>query len=42
MIVAFFLHLSRILHDTPADFRIRELIDVYEQGDVRKGLGSQY
>jgi hypothetical protein len=36
MIVAIFLHLSRILHDNPVSSRICELIDDSEQGGDRK------
>jgi hypothetical protein len=39
MIIALFLHLSRILHDNPVSSRICGLIDDGEQGGVRKLAG---
>jgi hypothetical protein len=39
MIVAIFLHLSRIIHDNPVSYRICELIDESEQGGTRKRAG---
>jgi hypothetical protein len=39
MIVAIFLHLSRILHDNPVSSHICELIDDGEQGGDRRRAG---